>query len=67
MAWEDMVNVRFMELMPPHRTVETINLATTDLAFLGEMTIVVTFEEVSSRSSHRLDPPGVPGAHDRVW
>ena len=50
MAWEDMVNVRFMELMPPHRTVETINLATTDLAFLGEMTIVVTFEEVSSRS-----------------
>jgi uncharacterized protein YndB with AHSA1/START domain len=44
---EDMVDVRFVELMPPRRIVEAVNFATTDPAFFGEMTIVVTFEEVS--------------------
>jgi uncharacterized protein YndB with AHSA1/START domain len=45
---EDMVNVRFLELAPPRRIVEAVNFVTTDPAFFGEMTIVVTFEEVSS-------------------
>jgi uncharacterized protein YndB with AHSA1/START domain len=44
---EDMLNVRFVELAPPLRIVEAVNFVTTDPAFLGEMTIVVTFEEVS--------------------
>jgi uncharacterized protein YndB with AHSA1/START domain len=45
---EDMFNVRFVELVPPRRIVEAVNFVTTDPAFFGEMTIVVTFEEVSS-------------------
>jgi uncharacterized protein YndB with AHSA1/START domain len=44
---EGMLNVRFVELAPPLRIVEAVNFVTTDPAFLGEMTIVVTFEEVS--------------------
>lgn len=39
--------MRFVELAPPHRMVEAVNFETTDPAYLGEMTIVVTFEEVS--------------------
>jgi uncharacterized protein YndB with AHSA1/START domain len=44
---EDMFKVRFVELAPPRRIVEAVNFVTTDPAFFGEMTIVVTFEEVS--------------------
>jgi uncharacterized protein YndB with AHSA1/START domain len=44
---EDMVNVRFVELAPPRRIVEAVTFVTADPAFLGEMTIVVTFDEVS--------------------
>jgi uncharacterized protein YndB with AHSA1/START domain len=44
---EDMVNVRFLELAPPHRIVEAISFVTTDPAFFGEMTMTTTFEEVS--------------------
>jgi uncharacterized protein YndB with AHSA1/START domain len=43
---EDRVNVRFVELEPGRRIVETVDFVTTDSAFLGEMTIVVTFHEV---------------------
>ena len=43
---EDMVNVRFVELAPPRRIVEAVSFVTTDPAFFGEMTIVVTFDEV---------------------
>lgn len=43
---EDMVDVRFVELAPPRRIVEAVNFVTTDPALLGEMTIVVAFEEV---------------------
>jgi uncharacterized protein YndB with AHSA1/START domain len=43
---EDMVTVRFVELAPPRRIVEAVNFHATDPAFLGEMTIEVTFEEV---------------------
>jgi uncharacterized protein YndB with AHSA1/START domain len=44
---EDMVTVRFVELAPARKIVETVNFHTTDPALLGEMTIVWTFEEVS--------------------
>lgn len=39
--------MRFVELAPPRRIVEAVNFEITDPAFLGEMTIVVTFEDVS--------------------
>jgi uncharacterized protein YndB with AHSA1/START domain len=42
---EDRVNVRFVELARPRRIVEAITFDTTDPAFLGEMTVVATFEE----------------------
>ena len=44
---EDMVNVRFVELEPPRRIVEAVSFVTADLALLGEMTIVVTFDALS--------------------
>jgi uncharacterized protein YndB with AHSA1/START domain len=43
---EDMVDVRFVELDPPRKIVEAVNFVTDDPAFRGEMTIVITFEEV---------------------
>jgi uncharacterized protein YndB with AHSA1/START domain len=42
---EDMVDVRFVELVPARRIVEAVTFVTDDPAFRGEMTIVVTFEE----------------------
>ena len=44
---EDMVDVRFVELEPARRIVEAVTFVTTDPALSGEMTIVVTFDEVS--------------------
>ncbi len=44
---EDMVNVRFVDLAPPHRIVEAVSFVTTDRALFGEMTIMVTFEQVT--------------------
>jgi uncharacterized protein YndB with AHSA1/START domain len=44
---EDMFNVRFVELAPPWRIVESVSFVTTDPAFSGAMTVVVTFEKVS--------------------
>jgi uncharacterized protein YndB with AHSA1/START domain len=45
-AREDMVNVRFVELAPPRRIVEKFSFITNDPTLLGEMTLIVTFEEV---------------------
>jgi uncharacterized protein YndB with AHSA1/START domain len=60
---EDMVNVRFVELAPPRRIVEAVNFVTADPAFFGEMTIVVTFEEVSGGTEVTFQcknlPPGL--------
>ena len=60
---EDMVNVRFVELAPPHRIVEAVSFVTTDPAFFGEMTMTVTFEEVSDGTEVTLVfenlPPGL--------
>jgi uncharacterized protein YndB with AHSA1/START domain len=60
---EDMVDVRFVELAPHRRIVEAVNFVTTDPAFVGEMTIVVTFEDVSGGTEVtflcRNLPPGL--------
>jgi uncharacterized protein YndB with AHSA1/START domain len=44
---EDMVTVRFVELAPARRIVEGVKFVTTDPALFGEMTIEITFEQVS--------------------
>jgi hypothetical protein len=41
-----MVKVRFVELAPLRRIVEAVSFISADPAFLGEMTLVVTFEAV---------------------
>jgi len=60
---EDRVNVRFLELAPPRRIVEAVSFVTTDPAFLGEMTMTATFEEVSGGTEVTLVfkklPPGL--------
>ena len=43
---EDMVDVRFLELVPPRRIVESVRFVTDDPVFLGEMTLTVTFGDV---------------------
>jgi uncharacterized protein YndB with AHSA1/START domain len=44
---EDRVNVRFVEFVPARRIVQTVNFDTTNPAFFGEMTMVITFEQAS--------------------
>jgi uncharacterized protein YndB with AHSA1/START domain len=44
-AGEDMVSVRFVEFVPGRRIVEAVSFEPSDPALLGEMTIVMTFEE----------------------
>jgi len=60
---EDMVNVRFAEFVPQRRIVEAVSFVTTDPAFFGEMTMKVTFEEVSGGTEVTLTfenlPPGL--------
>lgn len=60
---EDMFTARFMELTPPRRIVEAVNFHTTDPAFLGEMRIEATFEDVPGGTEVTLLcknlPPGL--------
>jgi len=60
---EDRFSVRFVELTRPRRIVETVNFETMDSAFSGEMTIVVTFDEVQDGTRVTLVcenlPPGL--------
>ena len=60
---EDMVEVRFVELTPPHRIVEAIRFVTTDPTLLGEMTLTATFDAESAGTLVTLIfenlPPGV--------
>jgi uncharacterized protein YndB with AHSA1/START domain len=44
---EDMVSVRFIELMPGRRIVEAVTFHTDDPSLKGEMTLAVTFDEVA--------------------
>ena len=61
---EDMVNVRFVELDPPRKIVEAVRFVTADRAFLGEMTMTATFEELPGGTEVTLVfkdlPPGLP-------
>jgi uncharacterized protein YndB with AHSA1/START domain len=67
---EDMVAVRFVELTPPRRIVETVSFHSTDPALLGEMTVVWTFEEVSDGTDVTVVcenlPPGVPAEDNEL-
>jgi uncharacterized protein YndB with AHSA1/START domain len=60
---EDMVNVRFVELVPPRRIVEAVSFVTTDPALLGEMAHTVTFEAAAGGTEVTLVfenlPPGL--------
>ena len=60
---EDMVDVRFVELVPPRRIVEAVSFVTDDPALLGEMTMTATFEQVSGGTEVTLVftnlPPGL--------
>jgi uncharacterized protein YndB with AHSA1/START domain len=67
---EDMVKVRFVELAPPRRIVEAVSFVTADPAFLGEMTMTATFEEVSGGTEVALVfknlPPGLRAADNEA-
>jgi uncharacterized protein YndB with AHSA1/START domain len=60
---EDRVSVRFVELAPPHKIVETVTFESGDPAFQGEMTIVVTLEKVAGGTEVTFScenlPPGL--------
>ena len=60
---EDLVDVRFVALTPPHRIVEAVTFVTNDAAFSGEMTMTATFEAVSDGTKVTLAfenlPPGL--------
>src|SRR5436190_15917978 len=67
---EDVVKVRFVELAPPRRIVETVSFVTTDPAFVGDMTMTVTFEEVPAGTEVTLTfenlPPGLRAEDNEV-
>jgi uncharacterized protein YndB with AHSA1/START domain len=67
---EDMVDVRFVELMPPCRIVEAVSFVATDPAFFGEMMMTATFEEVSGGTEVTLVcqnlPPGLRAEDDEA-
>jgi hypothetical protein len=52
---EDRFNVRFVELEPPEKTIQTTISDSADPAFSGEMILVATFEaREGHRSNHRV-------------
>src|SRR5262245_10775392 len=46
-AHEDMVTVRFVDLVPPRKIVQAVTFHTSDPALTGEMTIVVTLDRAA--------------------
>ncbi|MFN2564991.1 MAG: SRPBCC domain-containing protein [Gemmatimonadaceae bacterium] len=60
---EDMVRVRFTELRPPERIVESVRFESDDPAFGAEMTLTVTFDRVAGGTAVTLAfenlPPGL--------
>ena len=62
-AREDMVSVRFVELVPPRRIVEAVTFHTTDPGLQGEMTLVVTLSDVPGGTEVTIEctnlPPGL--------
>ena len=55
--------MRFVEMDPPRKIVEAVSFVTTDPAFLGEMTMTATFEEMPGGTEVTLVfknlPPGL--------
>ena len=47
---EDRFTARFVELTPPTRIVQAITFDSVDPAFSGEMTMVVTFEDIDGKT-----------------
>jgi len=62
-ATEDVVDVRFVELVPACKIVEAVRFDTADPAFFGEMTMVVMFEQVPGGTDVTIActnlPPGL--------
>ena len=60
---EDRFTARFVELTPPSRIVEAVDFDSPDPAFAGEMTMVVTLEEVDGGTEVTMlfedIPPGI--------
>ena len=60
---EDRFTARFVELTPPTRIVQAISFDSADPAFVGEMTMVVTFEESDGGTEVTIVfehiPPGI--------
>ncbi len=60
---EDRVEVRFVELIPPRRIVETVSFVTDDPSLMGEMAMTATFEPASGGTEVTLAfdnlPPGL--------
>ena len=57
---EDRVAVRFVELAPPGRIVETVRFVSDDPAFGGEMRLTVTIEPVAGGCAVTLAFDGIP-------
>jgi uncharacterized protein YndB with AHSA1/START domain len=62
-ANEDMVDVRFFHLDPPHKIVEAISFVTDDPALQGEMAMIATFTPTPAGTEVTLTftnlPPGL--------
>jgi len=60
---EDRVRVRFVEIVPPGRLVESVQFVGDDAQFAGEMTLIATFEPVTGGTDVTLLcknlPPGL--------
>jgi uncharacterized protein YndB with AHSA1/START domain len=67
---EDRVTVRFAELEPARRIVQTATFATADPSLMGEMRMVITFEPVPGGTlvamTHTHLPPGLRPEDDEA-
>jgi uncharacterized protein YndB with AHSA1/START domain len=57
---EDRVNVRFVELTPARRIVQTVSFDTTNPAFFGEMAMVITFERAPGGTEVTISCTNLP-------
>lgn len=60
---EDMVSVRFVDLVPPERIIEAVTFVSDDPAFAGEMTLTISLTEVPDGTEVTMlfknIPPGI--------
>ena len=59
-ANEDLVSVRFVELVPARRIVEAVTFHADDPALKGEMTLVVTFAAVPGGTEVTIECTNIP-------